>query len=78
MTILISNLNSMTTTGHLMSLFVPFGIVLSARIIKQAETGRSLGVGYIEMRKESGAVAVYELNNRKFMNYFINVEESGV
>jgi RNA recognition motif-containing protein len=76
MRILISNLNSLTTSVHLQTLFSHFGKVLSAGIIRQAETGKSLSMGYVEMLKKPGAQAVYALHGYQFMNYFIDVEET--
>ncbi len=76
MRILISNLNSLTTSNHLQTLFSHYGKVLSAKIFRQAETGRSLCSGYVEMQSETGAQAVYALHDYQFMSYFISVEET--
>jgi RNA recognition motif-containing protein len=76
MHIFISNLNNMTTASHLFTLLVPFGHVLSAKIQMNGETGRSLGSAYVEMERVAGKVAVYELDNKRFMNSYIHVEET--
>lgn len=78
MNIFVGNLNAMTTTSHLISLFLPFGIVRSVKIIHDSPNGRSLAIGYIQMNDRCAKMAIYELNNMKFMNYFLEVTEADV
>ena len=75
MKILISNLNYLTTTTHLRHLFMKYGIIHSVEIIRDNVNGNSSGVGFIQMDKYPGGVAIQELNYMKFMNYYIQVSE---
>lgn len=75
MTILVSNLSFMTTTNHLFDLFVKFGLIDSIEIIRANINGHSSGIGLVRMNISSGKVAIQELNEIKFMNFYINVSE---
>ena len=76
MHLLISNLNRFTTTPQVVSLFVPFGMVTSARLFPKVQNGISAGTAVVEMEFAAGNSAIKALNNLRFMNYFINVEET--
>lgn len=76
MRLFISNLNILTTTSHLTALFLPFGLVISAQIIRNMDTGRSAGAAFVEMEREAGKEAIGNLDNIRFMNNFIQVEET--
>ena len=54
-----------TTEEALQELFAQAGAVVSARIIKERETGRSKGFGFIEMETEEGAQAAIDMWNGK-------------
>ena len=75
MNILISNLNNKTTATHLFDLFIKFGMIRSTEILRDGINGNSSGAGLVKMDYLSGAVAIHELNNMKFMNYYIEVSE---
>src|SRR5262247_3974837 len=49
MNIYVTNLTYTTTEEELSQLFEPYGIVESARIITDRDTGRSRGFGFVEM-----------------------------
>ena len=49
MNIYVTNLTYTTTEEELRQLFEPYGIVESARIITDRDTGRSRGFGFVEM-----------------------------
>ena len=76
MRLLITNLNKLTTTSQIVSLLNPFGMITSAIIMMNVKTGYSEGMALIEMEFKAGQVVISELNNCRFMNYFINVEET--
>jgi len=76
MRLLISNLNRFTTTSHLLNLLLPFGLVSSATIVMNAQNGFSEGMALVEMEYKAGQSVVSELNNSRFMNYYISVEET--
>lgn len=75
MNIFVGNLNKKTTAHHLFQLFLEFGSVISARIVMDAQTGHSMGCGYIEMDNNAGTAAIQHLNNRIFMNSYMEVNE---
>jgi RNA recognition motif-containing protein len=76
MRLLISNLNSLTTTSHVVALLGPFGLVTSAVIMMNLKSGYSEGMALVEMEYKAGQMVISELNNSRFMNYYINVEET--
>lgn len=75
MQIRIGNLNVMTTAKQLAELFVPFGKVLSSKIISFGPRGRSHGMGMIEMDHSCGKEAIRRLHRMLFMNAYIEVDE---
>lgn len=76
MRLLISNLNRFTTAPQLVNLLLPFGLVSSARIVMNAQNGYSEGVALVEIEYKAGQTVISELNNSRFMNYYISVEET--
>ncbi|MEY4440841.1 MAG: hypothetical protein RLY49_467 [Candidatus Parcubacteria bacterium] len=54
-----------TTEQDLQDAFSKAGAVVSARIIKERETGRSKGFGFVEMETEEAAQAAIEMWNGK-------------
>jgi len=74
MNIYVSNLNFSTTSESLQELFATHGEVTSANIIKDRETGRSRGFGFVEMPNDAeGQNAISELNETDFEGKTINV-----
>jgi RNA recognition motif-containing protein len=76
MRLLISNLNRFTTTSHVVALLGPFGLVTSAVIMMNLKSGYSEGIALVEMEYKAGQMVISELNNSRFMNNYINVEET--
>lgn len=76
MRLFISNLNKFTTATHIVALLLPFGLVKSAKLINNNKSGYSEGTALVEMECNAGQWAIKELNNRRFMNCFIKVEET--
>jgi len=54
-----------TSEEELQAAFAQFGTVVSARIIKERETGRSKGFGFVEMETEAMAQAAIDGLNGK-------------
>jgi len=74
MNIYVSNLSYGTTSESLQELFAEYGEVTSANIIKDRETGRSRGFGFVEMTNDSEAQkAIDGLNNIDFEGKTISV-----
>jgi RNA recognition motif-containing protein len=76
MRLLLSNLNKLTTTTHVIELLLPFGLVTSARLIINKLNGCSEGVALVEIGYKAGHMAINELHNLKYMNHYISVEET--
>jgi RNA recognition motif-containing protein len=63
MRIYIGNLNYRLRTEELKEVFLPFGEVIGAKIVRDRETKRSKGFGFVEMANESdGRKAIESLN----------------
>ncbi|MGN6420204.1 MAG: RNA recognition motif domain-containing protein [Pseudobacter sp.] len=72
----INNLNSRTTTAHLMQLFFPFGKLESVRIVREEQSGRSSCFGIVSLSYRAGMMAITELHNRLFMGHYLEVYET--
>lgn len=75
MRLLISNLNRFTTTSQVVALLLPFGLVSSARIVMDTQSGYSEGIALVDMGYAAGKAVIYELDNARFMNCYIRIEE---
>ena len=59
----VGNLSYETTDGDLQNLFAPHGIVHSAQVIMDRDTGRSKGFGFVEMNNGDEAQAAIKALN---------------
>ena len=74
MKLYVSNLGFHVGDEDLKSLFLPFGDVLSAKVITDRETGRSRGFGFVEMTsEENGSKAISSLQNKEVEGRNISV-----
>jgi RNA recognition motif-containing protein len=65
MNLYVSNLGFQVNDDDLMNLFTPYGQVSSAKVIKDRETGRSRGFGFVEMpADEEAKKAIKELEGK--------------
>lgn len=55
MNIYVGNLSFKVSDQELMEVFEKFGDVTSAKVIKDRETGRSKGFGFVEIENEAAA-----------------------
>lgn len=63
--IYVGNLTYGTDNADLESLFSPYGEVAGAQVIKDRETGRSRGFGFVEMgSSEAAQKAIAELDGK--------------
>lgn len=65
MNLYVSNLPYTLTDEDLQSEFAAFGNVSSARLVKDRETGRSRGFGFVEMPVETEALTAINALNGK-------------
>ena len=77
MNIYVGNLSYDLTEEELQQAFEAFGQVESAKIIKDAYTGRSRGFGFVEMpSKDEGEAAVNGLNGTSLKGRTLKVSEA--
>jgi RNA recognition motif-containing protein len=74
MNMYVSNLSFHTTDDNLRQLFEKYGVVSSAKVINDRETGRSRGFGFVEMATDAEAKqAMAELNNKEIEGRALSV-----
>ena len=56
----VGNLSFDTTESQLRELFAPFGVVQTAQLITDRDTGRSKGFGFVEMGSDQEAKAAID------------------
>jgi RNA recognition motif-containing protein len=77
MNIYVGNLSWSMTDDDLNSLFSQYGTVASAKILKEKNTGRSKGFGFVEMEDEEAAkTAIATLNESEVQGRKLIVNES--
>jgi len=77
MNIFIGNLSYNVTEGDLRQTFEAFGQVASATVIKDEQSGRSKGFGFVEMPEKAEAQsAIAALNGQAFKGRTITVNEA--
>jgi RNA recognition motif-containing protein len=75
--IFVGNLNYDSTEDTVRALFERYGVVNSARIMTDRETGRSRGFAFVEMENEAEAdQAIQALNGYKMEGRALNVNEA--
>jgi RNA recognition motif-containing protein len=73
----VGNLSYKTKDEDLKAAFEEAGVVVSAKILTDRETGRSRGFGFVEMETEEGAqAAVEKLNGYTLDGRNLKVDES--
>ena len=77
MNIFIGNLSYNVTEGDLRQTFEAFGQVASATVIKDEQSGRSKGFGFVKMPEQAEAQsAIAALNGQAFKGRTITVNEA--
>ena len=77
MNIYVGNLSYEATEDDLTNAFGEYGSVSSANIIKDRETGRSRGFGFVEMPDDSeGKAAIEALNLQQIAGRAVTVNEA--
>ena len=77
MNIYVGNLSWSMTDDDLSNLFSQYGAVTSAKILKEKNTGRSKGFGFVEMEDDEAAkTAIATLNESEVQGRKLIVNES--
>ncbi|WP_417354534.1 RNA recognition motif domain-containing protein [Gallaecimonas pentaromativorans] len=77
MNLFVSNLPFRVESNDLAELFSPYGEVQRAHIVKDKETGRSKGFGFVEMAdKVTGEAAIKGLNGQEYQGRNLVVNEA--
>ena len=74
MKIFVGNLAYSLTDEELGAFFARFGEVVSARIIKDRETGRSRGFAFVEFSNEESMQAALQANDEELSGRKVNVK----
>jgi cold-inducible RNA-binding protein len=73
----VGNLDYVVTDEDLMELFKQYGAVESAQVIKDRDTGRSRGFGFVEMTKgEDAESAINAVNGQEMNGRALTVNEA--
>lgn len=77
MNIFVGNLSFQASDDELQELFAEYGEVTRASIIRDRDTNRSKGFGFVEMSSdEAGNRAIQELNGRSWNGRDLKVNEA--
>lgn len=75
-TLYVGNLPWSTTPEELSAFFSEYGEVISSRIIREKETNRSRGFGFVEVADEVAETIVAELDGKEFNGRPLTVNEA--
>ena len=71
------NISYDTSEDDLRDLFAQYGEVAGVRVIKDRDTGRSKGFGFVDMNNDDEAKeAIEALNEKDFMGRALRINES--
>lgn len=76
MNIYVGNLNYKTSEDSLRKLFEQFGEVQSVKLIKDRDTGKKKGFGFVEMKDEYAQKAIDALNDKEFDGRNLKVNQA--
>ena len=77
MNLFVSNIDYKITDDELYTIFEKFGKVKSVKILRDTETEKSLGYGFVKMGSEyEGQKAIIRLNNKLFYKRHMSVQEA--
>lgn len=75
-TLYVGNLPYRANEASVRALFETFGQVLSVRLMKDKQTGKRRGFGFVEMPKEAAQAALQALNDSEFQQRTLKVREA--
>ena len=77
MNIYVSNLSFKLQDEDLKQVFTSFGEVTSAKVIRDNQSGRSRGFGFVEFENKEDALKAMEgLNGKELIGKILSVEEA--
>lgn len=76
MRIYVGNLSFNTDEAQLEQLFAPLGAVESVHLVRDRDTGRSRGFGFVEMADDQGRAACAALDQQEFEGRRLTVNEA--
>ncbi len=77
MNIFVAGLSYKVNDADLSNLFEEYGVISSAKVVVDRQTGRSKGYGFVEMDDDtSAAKAIAELNGAEYDGRTISVSEA--
>jgi cold-inducible RNA-binding protein len=74
--IFVGNLDYSATEEAIRALFEPFGTVESVNLMKDRDTGRSRGFGFVEMQEADADRAIAALNGTNMGGRALNINEA--
>jgi RNA recognition motif-containing protein len=74
--IYVGNLPFQSTEDDIRELFAEFGPVQTVKVIRDRETGRSRGFGFIEMEEAAAQSAIQALDGKDFQGRTLRVNEA--
>jgi RNA-binding proteins (RRM domain) len=75
-TLYVGNLPWVTREEDLAEAFSQYGEVMNSRIIRDRQTGRSRGFGFVEVAAEDAEAMIAALNGKEFGGRVITVSEA--
>lgn len=76
MTIYVGNLPYAASEEEIFDLFARFGDVSSVKMIRDRETGRFRGFGFVQMQRDPGKEAIHRLNGCEYSGRDLRVNEA--
>jgi len=73
LSIFVGNLAYKTRGRQLASIFEPYGEIISIRIVKDRETGKAKGFGFVEMHEADAMRAIADLDGSDFFGRSLKV-----
>ncbi len=75
-TLYVGNLPYRANEAAIRKLFAAYGMVLSVRLVKDKETGKRRGYGFVEMPEQDAAKAIAALNESEYLQRTLKVREA--
>jgi RNA recognition motif-containing protein len=75
-TIYVGNLPYRANEAAIRSLFAEHGLVLSVRLVKDRDTGKRRGYGFVEMPAAAADSAIATLNETEYLQRTLKVREA--